>query len=169
MGVLKVNEIREIITRANPYYRENPDRLQLFLDDGTIACAGGDNLSFEYRYRLEITAMDYAHHADLIVLPLLVYLRTNQIELFENPDKNKQVIKFKCDYLKENLVDLKLTVDLTERVIVKTDDSGKLVASHISEPEHPMLPNYPRDIEIINRKTGELIGAFHVPSWLEKI
>lgn len=167
--MLKVNEIREIIVSANPYYRDNPDKLQLFLDEGQIACRGGDSLSFEYRYRLEITALDYANHADLIVLPLLVYLRTNQNDLFENNSKNSKVITFKCDLLKENLVDLKLSVDLTEKVIVQLDESGKLVAQHMSEPEHIYLPNEAHDVEIINNKTGELIGKFHVPAWMEKI
>ena len=165
--MLKPNEIREIITRSNKYLRVNPDKLQVFIDAGRIACRGASSLSYEYQYTLTVIVQDYPEHADLIVLPLLVYLRTNQPELFENPKKSDDVIKFDIEFLNQNTIDLMIKIDLTERVIVAPDVStGRLKATHIPEPEHPEFPNHDINIDVYDRPEGTYLGRIHYPAWL---
>lgn len=165
--MLKPNEIREIITRSNDYLRMNPDRLQVFIDAGNIACRGAASLSYEYQYTLTVIVQDFPEHADLIVLPLLVYLRTNQPELFENPGKSNDVIKFDIEFLTQSTIDLMIKIDLTERVIVATDsETGRLKATHIPEPEHPEFPNRDINIDVYDRPAGTFIGRIHCPAWL---
>ena len=50
--MIKPNEIREIMTRSNQYLQENPDKMQVFIDAGHIACRGANSLSYEYQYTL---------------------------------------------------------------------------------------------------------------------
>ncbi|WP_256330877.1 phage tail protein [Pelistega sp. MC2] len=163
--MLKPNEVREIIARANLYLQENPDKLQVFIDAGKVVSTGAVGLSFEYDYTLTVIVQDFNGHADLIVLPLLVYLRTNQPELFENYNKNKELIQFDVEFLDQSSIDLMLKVNLTERVLVRDDGAGKLRAEHITEPEHPELPNQDYHIQIIDRHTDELIGNITIPKW----
>lgn len=166
--MLKPVEIREMLTRSIPQLRKNPDKLLVFMDDGQIACRGTGSLSFEYNYQLNIILTDFAGHADFIILPLLVYLRTNQPELFENYQKNKSVIKFEIDILSDETIDLTIQLDLTERVRVEESAFGKLEATHIPEPEHPELPNHDYTIEVWDRPEGAHLGTIDIPAWLPK-
>jgi len=162
--MLKPAAIREIITRANPYLKRDPDKLQVFLDSGRIVARGAASLSFEYRYTLNVIVQDYPNHADQIILPMLAYLRTQQPELFENKELSDNLIRFDAEILNQQTIDLSLQVDLTERVIVKSEDN-KLVASHPGEPQHPDFPDEDVEVELVNVITGESLGVFTVPAW----
>lgn len=163
--MIKPQEVREMITRTNAYLKTNPDKLQVFIDAGKVVSTGAPGLSFEYDYTLTVIVQDFPDHADLIILPLLVYLRTNQSELFENYSKNKELITFDVEFLDQSSIDLMLKINLTERVLVAENDAGKLIATHIPEPEHPDFPNQDYHIEVINRKSGEKMGDIQIPKW----
>lgn len=163
--MLKPNELRAIITMANPYLKRDPDKLQVFLDSGKIVCHGAASLSYEYEYALNVIVQDYPHHADQIILPMLAYLRTQQPELFENAEKAKSVIRFEAEIQGQQTIDLSLVVELTERVLVKQEGSGKLTAHHVGEPAHPDFPNESITVDLYNKKTEELLGTFTVPAW----
>lgn len=163
--MLKPDKIRQIITLANPYLQRDPDKLQVFLDSGRIVAYGAASLSYEYRYTLNVIVQDYPNHADQIFLPMLVYLRTQQPELFENQEKAQNLIRFDAEMLSQQTIDLSIQVDLTERVIVKLSDENKLHATHVGEPDHPDFPAEAITVELYNRVTGELLGVFTAPAW----
>ena len=50
----KPNQIRAVIEQSNPEFINNPERLQLFVDQGQIISTGTASLSFEYRYTLNV-------------------------------------------------------------------------------------------------------------------
>ena len=163
--MLKPDHIREVITRANTYLRRDPDKLHVFLDSGNIACRGAKNLSYEYRYTLNIIVQDYPNHADQIVIPLLAYLRAQQPELFENREKSDQVIRFEAEILNNATIDLSIQVDLTERVIVSPSENG-FSASYVGEPEHPEFPTRDVVIDLYDRPQGDKhLGKFKMPAW----
>lgn len=163
--MIKPGQIRDIVTSANPYLSRDPDKLQVFLDSGTVVSYGAASLSFEYRYTLNLIVQDYPYHADQIVLPVLAYLRTQQPELFENHDKAQNLIRFDAEILNETTLDLSLQVDLTERVIVGQGEGDKLIATHVGEPSHPDYPTQDVDFEIYDRNTNVLLGKFTAPAW----
>lgn len=164
--MLKPDKVRTIISNANPYLQNDPDKLQVFLDSGRIVAHGSSrNLSFEYRYTLTIIIQDFPHHANRVVLPLLALLRTEQPELFENPDLADQAIRFDAELLSNKTVDLALNVDLTERVIVSENEQGKLIAYVATEPKREQFPNEDRLIELFDRKEGKKVADIVVPAW----
>lgn len=165
--MLKPSQLRDFITQANPALRRDPDKMQVFLDTGTIVAAGGKSLSYEYQYTLNIIVQDYRGHADAIILPMLAWLRTNQPELFENADKRARAIRFEVEFLNQETVDLSIEVDLTERVLVLPDEAqgGRLTATHIGEPQHPEFLSEPYTLEVYDKKRNELLAAFEFPSW----
>jgi len=164
--MLKPLEIREIITRSNSYLRQNPDKMQVFIDAGNIRLRGASSLSYEYVYTLRVIVQDFAGHADLIILPLLVYLRTNQPELFENKDKSQNPIRFDIEFLNQECIDIALDIDLTERVIVRPDGtSGRLRAEHVPEPDNEYFPNEPISIELWDKQNDVSLGVIDVPAW----
>lgn len=164
--MLKPDKVRAILSDANPYLVNDPDKLQVFLDSGTVVSRGsGRNLSFEYRYTLTIIVQEFPHHANRVVLPLLALLRTEQPELFENPERAEQAIRFDAELLTNKTIDLALSVDLTERVIVQENDRGNLTAYVATEPIIAELPPVSRTLELFDRKSGDKLGEFSVPAW----
>lgn len=113
----------------------DPDRLLIFIENGKIRCTAAAGLSFEYEYSLQMIITDFAGHPDSVMIPLLGWLRTNQHELLANFDKNKDGIQFDAEIMANDLVDLSITLPLSERVTVKLQPDGALDVKHPDEPQ----------------------------------
>lgn len=163
--MIKPAAVRKLITAANPHLARDPDKLHVFLDSGQVAARGTRNLSWEYRYTLNIIIEDYPHSANRIILPLLAWLRTQQPELFENPQRHDDIIRFDAELLNEDTIDLSLQVDLTERVIVSTTENGHLTATHAAEP--PLQSFLPQEVnvDVYDQHTGQQLGSYTFPAW----
>lgn len=124
---------------------ENPDFLHIFIDKGTIYSTFAPSLSFEYQYTLNMIVTNYADDANLLIVPILHWLRTNQPDIMANPDKRGDGFTFEADFLNNGVRDISIDLKLTERVIVK-EENGKLHVSHVEEPPPP--PNNVTEFEI---------------------
>ena len=133
--MFKPASLRAFLTSANPELARDPDRLLVFIDNGTIRSTAAPGLSFEYSYTLNVILTDYAGHPDAVAIPLLAWLLVNQPELLTNLEKGKTAIAFEADVLDNSKVDLSLKLPLTERVIVKKQEDGSLQVSHPDEPQ----------------------------------
>ena len=131
----KPNSLRDHLLAAVPELHKNPDRLLVFIDNGSIRSTAAPGLSFEYSYTLNVILTDYAGHPDAVAIPLLAWLLVNQPELLTNLEKGKTAIAFEADVLDNSKVDLSLKLPLTERVIVKKQEDGSLQVSHPDEPQ----------------------------------
>lgn len=133
--MLKPASLRRAIETALPDIAANPDRLILYIDQGSIEHRAGASLSFEYRYRLNVILTDYAGHASAAVVPMLAWLRTNQPEIALNPELGERALAFEAEILTHNTTDLAFQLLLTERVIVTEDTTtGAITAQHVGEP-----------------------------------
>lgn len=139
--MLKPNSLRAHLTAAIPELSVNPDKIVILVKNGNIAAAGAGSLSFEYRYTLNVIVLDYSSHADAIIVPLLAWLETHQIELFDNVELRDKAIRFEAEFLNKETVDLSIEIDLTERVIVaiadtaQTEVSSRYTITHVPEPD----------------------------------
>ena len=115
--------------------QHNPDLLLIFIDNGKVRCTAAATLSFEYSYDLQIILTAFAGHPDSVMLPVLEWISINQPELLENYEKMQNGIQFEADILDKEKVDLGLTLRLTERVVVGTDEQGKTTVRHVGEPQ----------------------------------
>lgn len=132
----KPTSLRRHLINAVAELRNDPDRILVFIDNGNVRCTLAASLSFEYAYELQVIITDFAGHPDAIFLPLLAWLRVNQSELLANLEQNKEAIGFEVDVLANDKVDLAITLPLTERVVVKRQDDGRLDISHPEEPQY---------------------------------
>ncbi|HCT9208849.1 TPA: phage tail protein, partial [Klebsiella pneumoniae] len=48
----KPQSLRLALNKAVAYVRDNPDKLHLFVDNGSVVATGAASLSWEYRYTL---------------------------------------------------------------------------------------------------------------------
>ena len=134
--MLKPASLRAALECALPELAANPDRLIIYIDEGRIHSRYGDSLSFEYRYRLNLVLLDYAHHASAAIVPLLAWLRVHQPELGLNPDLADGAVTFEAEILNHASMDFAIRLQLTERVIVTQDQAtGETHARHVGEPE----------------------------------
>jgi hypothetical protein len=74
------------------------------------------------------------------MVPLLVWLRRNQPEIFDNPTQRAEAIRFEVDYNNHTTVDFEIELDLTERVEVAKGADGRLTVTYRPEPISPELP-----------------------------
>lgn len=129
----KPAQLREVIEKAYPYLRNNPDRLQVFIDDGHIIATNATSLSYEYQYTLNIIITDFDKDMAIIIVPILAYLRINQNDIFENTTKRPDAIAFESDLINNNTQDLSLKIKLTERVKVEQTEKGTEI-TYLPEP-----------------------------------
>ncbi|MDU9395398.1 phage tail protein [Pseudomonas sp. zfem003] len=131
----KPSSLRRHLLASVPDLQRNPDRLLVFIDNGTLRCTAARSLSWEYNYDLQVILTDYAGDPDLIMLPLLGWLRVNQPELLANLDRAREAVSFEVDILDNDKADVACTLRLTERVVVSHDANGQVQLSHPGEPQ----------------------------------
>lgn len=130
----KPNSLRDHLLAHVPELAHSPDRLLTFIENGKVRCTAATGLSFEYEYQLQLIITDFGGHPDTVMIPLLDWLRTHQHDTLANFDKNKDAIQFDAEILANDLVDLAITLPLSERVIVRKVDGG-LQVTHPPEPQ----------------------------------
>jgi hypothetical protein len=134
--VNKPQNLRDHLLGAISELRHNPDRLLVFVDQGTVRSTAAAGLSFEYSYNLQLILTDFAGSPDAVVVPLLAWLLVNQSELLTNLELAKDSIKFEVDVLDNSKVDMAISLPLTERVLVKRQDNGQLLITYPGEPQY---------------------------------
>lgn len=155
----KPESLRAHLLAAIPELKRNPDRLLVFVDNGSIRSTAAPGLSFEYSYTLNLILTDFAGHPDAVAIPLFAWVLVNQRELMENLEKGRDAIKFEADILDNSKVDLSITLPLTERVIVKRLDDGTHQVSH---PAEPVVDDELFQVPVMRVETpeGELIAEW---------
>lgn len=137
--MLKPGSLRKHLTAALPELARDPEKLVVMAGSGRAICTGTGTLSFEYAYTLQIIVLDYAGHADAVIVPLIAWVSRNQPELLDNEQKRANAIRFDVEYLTDQTIDLSIEIDLTERVLVRPREGtpGGLNVIHVGEPLHP--------------------------------
>jgi hypothetical protein len=132
--VIKPQSLREHLTAAIPELARDPDRLLVFIKDGTLAATFAKPLSFEYRYTLSLIITDFAGEPDVVMVPLLAWVARHQSELLANADRRND-IAFDAELLANDKVDLEIKLPLTESVGVRPREGGGYNVEHSPEPE----------------------------------
>ncbi|WP_448309541.1 phage tail protein [Pantoea sp. PGP6] len=153
--MLKPKQLREGLTASVPLLQRNPDSLNMFIDGGRIASTLASSLSFEYQYQLNIVITDYADDIDLIMVPVLAWLRENQPDIMATEEKRRTGFTFKADVISDSLCDVSIDLQLTERVLVK-QENGALHVTHLPEP--PLPENIERPLQLYVH--GELVSEW---------
>jgi len=157
--MIKPSSLREHLTAALPELRRDPDKLLVFIDRGSLVGTYAPGLSFEYRYTLNLILTDYAGHPDAVMVPLLVWIASQQPELLANPGLREQ-IAFEADVLDNDKVDLDIKLPLTERVGVHARAGGGYDIEHYPEPQlEPYLDAEHWEIYV----KGELVAQWDNP------
>lgn len=117
----KPQSLRRALNKAVSYIRDNPDKLHLFVDNGSLVTTGASSMSWEYRYTLNIVIEDFSGDQNLLMAPILLWLSASQPDAINNPDLREKLFTFEVDILCNDVCDISLNLQLTERVLVRAD------------------------------------------------
>ncbi len=124
----KPQELRDYLLASVPELARSPEKLQIFIDRGNLQARLQASLHFEYQYTLNLIVTDLAGHSDNLLVPLLAWVKHNQ------PEMEADAIQFEADIIAHDKIDLSLTLPLTERVLVATNEDGNYTTEHLPEP-----------------------------------
>jgi len=153
--MLKPQQLRRALTDSVPELQRNPDALNVFIDSGRIVSTLASSLLFEYQYRLNMVITDYADNIDLLIVPLLEWLRTNEPDIMATEEKRRTGFTFTADVISDTTSDISIELQLSERVIVKQAD-GALHVTHVGE--NPLPDNDARPLQLY--AGGKLISEW---------
>lgn len=105
----KPQSLRHALNKAVPYVRNNPDKLHLFVDNGSLVATGASFMSWEYRYTLNAVIEDFSGDQNLLMAPVLLWLRDNQPDAINNPALREKLFTFEVDILRNDVCDISRT------------------------------------------------------------
>lgn len=111
----KPQSLRHALNKAVPYVRNNPDKLHLFVDNGSLVATGASSMSWEYRYTLNAVIEDFSGDQNLLMAPVLLWLRDNQPDAINNPALREKLFTFEVDILRNDVCDISLNRTSTRR------------------------------------------------------
>ncbi|WP_294275764.1 phage tail protein [uncultured Sphingomonas sp.] len=129
----KLDALRALLVRAVPALAADPSRLAIFVDRGRVGARTG-NLSFEYRYSVNLVLLDYAGDQDAVIVPIIAWIAEHQPELLQRQDS--EPFGFESEWLAQDKQDLSITIDLTERVAVQRV-AGGITTEHLADTLPP--------------------------------
>jgi hypothetical protein len=135
--MLKPASLKKTLFKSVPLLRQNPDMLRLFIDNGAIDGTLAASLSFENRYSLDVTVTDYTGDLNMLLVPVSAWLRENQPDIMTTDEGKKHGFTYVADINNDDSIDLRMSLRLTERTIVK-ETGGALHVTQVGEPPLPI-------------------------------
>ncbi|PHI29242.1 phage tail protein [Budvicia aquatica] len=132
--MIKPDSLRDMLNKSVDFVRKSPENLHVFIKDGKVISTLGPSLSFEYQYVMNILITDYSGDANLLIVPILYWLRKNQPDILTAESDG---IRFEVDFLNHQQQDIDISLRLTERVIASMKD-GAIFIQNIPEPPPPI-------------------------------
>lgn len=127
----KALSLRTAITEALPEFATDPDRLRIWVEDGTVRSTQSPSLSFGFTYRLNVLLEEARSDIALLALAVTRWLRINQPDLLRPGGVG---FDFECDILDNSTSDILLQLDLTENVAVAPREEGGWSLDYLPEP-----------------------------------
>ena len=151
----KLKSLRQALIDAIPQLNANPERLQMSVGGGNIDARLVSSLSFEKRYALNAKVSGLTGDSDGFFVPVLAWLRENQPDIFTLDEGRKNGYTFAIVLNDDDTMDITISVQLTERILV-SQDQGALHATYSPEPPLPEPVTRPKALYI----NGELVSQW---------
>ncbi|WP_413742268.1 phage tail protein [Sodalis sp. RH15] len=128
--------LRKALNEGVPHIRDKPGSLRIFVDAGNVVATLAPSLSYEYRYTLNLIVTDFAGDQNLLMVPILCWLKKNQPDLMANNELRERGFSFEVDILNHKTCDTGIDLKLTERVAVRKEAETVIVEA-VLEPHDP--------------------------------
>lgn len=153
--MLKPESLRKALADAVPVLATNPEMLRLYVDGGNIAATLASSLSFEKQYSLNVVVTDFTGDFDLILVPVLAWLREHQPDILSTDTGQKKGFTFEADINNDSSFDISISLLMTERTLVREVGTA-LHVENIPEPPPPEPVTRPVELYV----QGELVSKW---------
>jgi len=153
--MLKPESLRKALADAVPVLATNPEMLRLYVDGGNIAATLASSLSFEKQYSLNVVVTDFTGDFDLILVPVLAWLREHQPDILSTDTGQKKGFTFEADINNDSSFDISISLLITERTLVRAVGAA-LHVENIPEPPPPEPVTRPTELYV----QGELVSKW---------
>ncbi len=99
----QAQSLRRALNNAVPYVRDNPDKLHLFIDNGSVVATEQRHFHGNYRYTLNVVIVDFSGDQGLLMAPVVVWLTENQPDAIHNPELREKLLSFEVDILRNDI------------------------------------------------------------------
>ncbi len=151
----KLKSLRQALIDAIPQLNANPERLQMSVGGGNIDARQAFSLSFEKQYALNAKVSGFTGDSEGFFVPVLAWLRENQPDIFTLDEGRKNGYTFAIVLNDDDTMDITISVQLTERILV-SQDQGALHATYSPEPPLPEPVTRPKALYV----NGELVSQW---------
>lgn len=136
----KSDDLRAAVAAALPEFRNEPDRLRIWIENGTAQCRQTASLSFGFAYRLNLLFVEASSDIALVALPIFRWLRVNQPDLLA---PGAAGFSFDVDVLDNATCDILVQLDLAENVAVASTPDGGWTLDYLAEPDPLFMDGEP--------------------------
>lgn len=140
--MIKPASLRAAIIALQPDLARDPEKLLMWVDQGSIVSHSTETLGFAYRYRLNVILVEFAGEPSVIMLAVTRWLRDNQPERLV---PGREAFAIEVDLIDSKTVDLQLQLQLDENVSVRAREDGGFDLQHLAEP----FPLFDDDLPLI--------------------
>lgn len=134
----KPESLRAALAAALPALPRNPDRLRIWVGQGSAHATHSPTQGFSYKYRLSVFLVELAADPSLVFMAIADWLRVHQPELL-HPNYQRG-FEFQVDVLDNDSFDLLIELELTENVLCTPDGNGGYTMEYPGEPD-PLFPD----------------------------
>lgn len=138
----KLIDLREHLLQQVAELAANPEQLLTYIESGKIAFSVGNNLSHRYSFQAVIVVTDWRNDSDSIFIPLLEWLAVKEPGFIP-----EEALSFEAEILSLEAIDIIIKINLTERVIVKDDETGRTI-NHVI-PQAPLKFNQDVNLQFV--------------------
>ena len=128
----KIDSLRAAIAAALPELATSPDRLRMWIEQGSARSVQTASEGFAFGFRLNILVVELAGDLALLALPVFRWLRANQPELLA---AGAEGFTFDADLLDNQTADILIQLDITQNVAVIDRPGGAAALEYLAEPD----------------------------------
>lgn len=132
----KIKLLRTALTSALPELRKDPDRLKLWVENGSAQSRQTESFGFAFQYRLNVLIADASTDIALIALALFRWLRVQQPNLLA---AGSDGVSFDADILDNGTADILFQLELVENIAVSAQQGGGFTLDYLTEPDPLMM------------------------------
>lgn len=134
--MLKINLLRAALMEAMPELKRSPKNLIMWVDRGKVQSRDTADFSFAFEFQLNVLLVEFAGDIAAFALAILIWLRTNQPDLFA---MGADAFDFEVDILDNGKSDVQIRLQLRQNVEA-TITPGGVTTTYLPEPD-PLFPD----------------------------
>ncbi len=128
--------LRAALTALYPEFARNPDKLAMWVENGSVRATANGQRGFAWEYQLTVVAEDFTGAAEGLFFTVVDWLRTQQPDVTQ---PNAPGFPFEVDVIDDRTFDVKMILPLRE-VVTATAAAGGAWQLEV-QPEPVLFPD----------------------------